>query len=116
MARGHEVGVLIAADEATEIPPYMTSAGGAIAFKYNGSVARMRFGPVAAAKVRRWLVAGEFDEAQPIVWEPFVEHIPDVRSHVFADASHCSHLEKPEEFRSVIAAFLTDVENKETHE
>ncbi len=62
------------------------------------------------------VVAGEFDEAQPIVWEPFVEHIPDVRSHVFADASHCSHLEKPEEFRSVIAAFLTDVENKETHE
>lgn len=61
MAKGHSVEVLVAADEDTPIEPYMTSAGGAIAFKYNGSVARMRFGPVAAAKVRRWLVAGEFD-------------------------------------------------------
>ena len=59
------------------------------------------------------VVAGEFDEAQPIVWEPFVEHIPDVRSHVFPGASHCSHLEQPEEFRRVIADFLAESENKE---
>ncbi|CAN5465506.1 proline iminopeptidase-family hydrolase [soil metagenome] len=52
------------------------------------------------------VVAGEFDEATPATWAPFVEHIPDVRSHVFADASHCSHLEKPEEFRRIIAEFL----------
>ncbi|CAN5489502.1 proline iminopeptidase-family hydrolase [soil metagenome] len=52
------------------------------------------------------VVAGEFDEATPATWEPFVEHIPDVRSHVFPDASHCSHLEKPEEFRAVIAEFV----------
>jgi L-proline amide hydrolase len=54
------------------------------------------------------VVAGEFDEATPATWAPFVERIPDVRSHVFADASHCSHLEKPEEFRAVVAAFLAD--------
>ena len=58
---GHHVEVLVAADEDTEIPPYMTSAGGAIPLKYNGSVARMTFGPIAASKVRRWLVAGDFD-------------------------------------------------------
>jgi L-proline amide hydrolase len=52
------------------------------------------------------VIAGEFDEATPATWAPYVENIPDARSHVFADASHCSHLEKPEEFRAVIAEFL----------
>jgi len=52
------------------------------------------------------VVAGEFDEATPSTWAPYAERIPDVRTHVFADASHCTHLEKPEEFRRVIADFL----------
>jgi L-proline amide hydrolase len=54
------------------------------------------------------VIAGEFDEATPATWAPYVERIADTRSHVFADASHCSHLEKPEEFRAVVAAFLAD--------
>jgi L-proline amide hydrolase len=54
------------------------------------------------------VIAGEFDEATPATWAPYVERITDTRSHVFADASHCSHLEKPEEFRAVVAAFLAD--------
>jgi L-proline amide hydrolase len=53
------------------------------------------------------VIAGEFDEATPATWAPYTEHIADVRSHVFPDASHCSHLEKPEEFRGVIAEFLS---------
>lgn len=56
------------------------------------------------------VLAGEFDEAQPIVWEPFVEHIPDARSHVIAGASHCSHLEQPEEFFGVVCEFMKDAE------
>jgi L-proline amide hydrolase len=52
------------------------------------------------------VVAGEFDEATPATWAPFAEHIAGARSHVFPDASHCTHLEKPEEFRAVIAEFL----------
>ncbi|MHC9293478.1 proline iminopeptidase-family hydrolase [Mycobacterium sp. LTG2003] len=52
------------------------------------------------------VVAGEFDEATPATWQPYVELIPDVRSHVFSDTSHCTHLEQPEEFRAVIAEFL----------
>ena len=52
------------------------------------------------------VVAGEFDEATPATWQPYVDHIPDARSHVFPDTSHCTHLEKPEEFRAVIADFL----------
>ncbi len=36
-------------------------AGRAIPVRYNGSVARMTFGPVTAARVRKWLAAGDFD-------------------------------------------------------
>ena len=57
------------------------------------------------------VVAGEFDEATPATWQPYVDRIPDARGHVFADCSHCSHLEKPEEFRAVIAAFLAEHED-----
>lgn len=52
------------------------------------------------------VIAGEFDEAAPATWQPFVDHIPDAGSHVFPQSSHCTHLEKPEEFRAVVAAFL----------
>ncbi|PZE63113.1 proline iminopeptidase-family hydrolase [Curtobacterium sp. MCBD17_021] len=54
------------------------------------------------------VVAGEHDEATPATWQPFVEHIPGARQHVFPGASHCTHLEQPEEFRSVIGAFLAE--------
>ena len=52
------------------------------------------------------VIAGEFDEATPATWQPYVDHISGAESHVFPDTSHCSHLEKPEEFRAVVAAFL----------
>jgi phosphatidyl-myo-inositol alpha-mannosyltransferase len=38
-----------------------TSAGQAVAVPYNGSVARVNFGPLSAARVRHWLHDGEFD-------------------------------------------------------
>lgn len=56
------------------------------------------------------VVAGEFDEATPATWRPFVDLIPGAVTHVFPGASHCTHLEQPEEFRAVIARFL------ETHD
>jgi phosphatidyl-myo-inositol alpha-mannosyltransferase len=37
------------------------SAGAAMPVPYNGSVARVNFGPLSAARVRRWLRNGEFD-------------------------------------------------------
>jgi phosphatidylinositol alpha-mannosyltransferase len=58
---GHDVSVLAPADSETELPPYVTSAGRATAVRYNGSVARLSFGPVTAAKVGRWLEHGDFD-------------------------------------------------------
>jgi len=61
MAEGHEVSVLAPAGDDTPVPPYMVSAGRTLAVHYNGSVARLAFGPVAAARVRKWLEAGQFD-------------------------------------------------------
>jgi phosphatidyl-myo-inositol alpha-mannosyltransferase len=37
------------------------SVGAAIPLPYNGSVARVNFGPLSAARVRRWLRNGKFD-------------------------------------------------------
>jgi phosphatidyl-myo-inositol alpha-mannosyltransferase len=58
---GHHVSVLAPADDDTPVPPYVSPAGRAVPVKYNGSVARVNFGPVSAARVRRWLAEGEFD-------------------------------------------------------
>ena len=52
------------------------------------------------------VVAGAHDEARPETWQPFVERIPDVTSHVFAESSHMPHVEEPEEFRRVVGTFL----------
>jgi phosphatidyl-myo-inositol alpha-mannosyltransferase len=59
--RGHEVSVLAPADDDTPVPPYVVTAGRAVPVPYNGSVARVNFGPVSAARVRRWLAEGRFD-------------------------------------------------------
>jgi phosphatidyl-myo-inositol alpha-mannosyltransferase len=58
---GHEVSVLAPADEDADLPPYVVAAGRALPFPYNGSVARIAFGPVSTARVRRWLARGRFD-------------------------------------------------------
>jgi L-proline amide hydrolase len=54
------------------------------------------------------VVAGEFDEAMPSTWQPFLDRIPDVRSHVFAEASHMPHVEQPAEFVRVVGGFLRE--------
>ena len=61
MRRGHSVSVLAAADDDTPVPPYVISAGRAVPIHYNGSVARLTFGPLSASRVRRWLADGRFD-------------------------------------------------------
>ncbi len=58
---GHDVDVLAPADDATPVPAFVTSAGRAVGIPYNGSVARLTFGPVSLARVRRWVRAGDFD-------------------------------------------------------
>ncbi len=61
IATGHEVSLLAPADESTAWPPYVVSAGRAVPVRYNGSVARVSFGPVSATRTRRWLEDGGFD-------------------------------------------------------
>ncbi|MFJ3952997.1 glycosyltransferase family 4 protein [Streptomyces sp. Je 1-4] len=58
---GHDVSVLAPADDETPLPPYVVSAGRAVPVPYNGSVARLNFGFLSAARVRRWLQHGAFD-------------------------------------------------------
>ncbi|MEU8782733.1 glycosyltransferase family 4 protein [Streptomyces sp. NPDC048637] len=58
---GHEVSVLAPSDDETPLPPYVVSAGRAVPVPYNGSVARLNFGFLSAARVRRWLQHGAFD-------------------------------------------------------
>jgi phosphatidyl-myo-inositol alpha-mannosyltransferase len=58
---GHRVSVLAPGDEDTPLPPYVVAAGRAVPVRYNGSVARLQFGPVSATRVRRWLRDGAFD-------------------------------------------------------
>lgn len=61
IAHGHHASVLAPADEGTVLPSYVVPAGRAVPIRYNGSTARLLFGPVAAARVGRWLDEGDFD-------------------------------------------------------
>lgn len=61
IAQGHHVEVIAPADEDAELPPYLTSCGRAVPIRYNGSVARLTFGPVTSARTTRWLEQGDFD-------------------------------------------------------
>jgi len=61
LGQGHHASVLAPADEDTPLPEYVESVGRAVPVRYNGSVARLNFGPVTAARVGRWLERGDFD-------------------------------------------------------
>ena len=58
---GHEVSVISPADDDTPLPHYVVPAGRAVPVPYNGSVARLAFGFLSAARVRRWVKEGAFD-------------------------------------------------------
>ena len=60
---GHEVSVLTPVDdvETARLPAYVVPAGRAVPVPYNGSVARLAFGPLSLARTRRWLRRGGFD-------------------------------------------------------
>ncbi len=58
--RGHQVSVLAPSDDESG-PDWFVSTGGAVPIRFNGSIARLSFGPVAAARTRKWLSEGDFD-------------------------------------------------------
>jgi phosphatidylinositol alpha-mannosyltransferase len=66
IALGHDVSVLAPADDerppgTPPLPAFVTPAGRAMSVPYNGSVARVTFGPVSYARVRRWLAERPLD-------------------------------------------------------
>lgn len=61
ISQGHDVSVLAPAEEETVLPPYVVNGGKAIGVPYNGSVARLSFGPANFARVRRWIAENDFD-------------------------------------------------------
>jgi phosphatidylinositol alpha-mannosyltransferase len=59
---GHHVEVLTPAEHEESLPArHVTWAGRTVPIPYNGSMASVQFGPVSAARVRRWLREGAFD-------------------------------------------------------
>ncbi|MFI5954068.1 glycosyltransferase family 4 protein [Cryptosporangium sp. NPDC051539] len=61
---GHEVSVLAPAlepENGPALPDFVVPAGRAVPVPFNGSVARLAFGPLALTRVRRWLRDGRFD-------------------------------------------------------
>jgi phosphatidylinositol alpha-mannosyltransferase len=71
---GHEVSVIAPADEDRPLPDYVVATGKAMPVPYNGSVARLSFGPLSVNRVRRWLRDGDFDVLH--VHEPTVPSLP----------------------------------------
>ena len=58
---GHSVSVLAPAESDDNLPDFVVSTGKPKAVRYNGSVARLSFGPVTARKVSKWISEGHFD-------------------------------------------------------
>jgi phosphatidylinositol alpha-mannosyltransferase len=61
LARGHEVRLLAPGAPDGSRPSYIHTVGAAVPIPYNGSVARLAFGPRAARRTRDWLRRGDFD-------------------------------------------------------
>ena len=59
---GHEVSVLApSVSEEVGDSDFVTIAGRPVSIPYNGAVARVLFGPVAASRVRQWIDTNKFD-------------------------------------------------------
>jgi len=59
---GHEVSVLAPVDDDQyPLEPFIVDGGKPVSVPYNGSVAKVKFGSVSAARVRRWIKEGDFD-------------------------------------------------------
>lgn len=54
------------------------------------------------------LVSGAHDEATPATIQPFADHIPDVRWHIFPNSSHMPHVEEFEDCMAVVSDFLAE--------
>ncbi|MEV5955788.1 proline iminopeptidase-family hydrolase [Streptomyces sp. NPDC051987] len=60
------------------------------------------------------LITGRHDEVTPASAQPYQDLVPDVRWEVFEESSHMPHLEEPQRFTDVVAAFLTGLPPRST--
>ncbi len=59
---GHHVSVISpVSDEDSITDSWLVNAGRPVPIPFNGSVARVLFGPIAASRVRQWIAQGDFD-------------------------------------------------------
>ena len=59
---GHHVSVISpVSDEESVTDSWLVNAGRPVPIPFNGSVARVLFGPIAASRVRQWIAQGDFD-------------------------------------------------------
>lgn len=72
-ARGHEVQVLAPADDESDLPAYVTSVGSTVPVNYNGSTARVAFGPMVTRRITKWLKDGAHDVVH--IHEPVVPSV-----------------------------------------
>jgi len=62
IARGHDVSVIAPVSyESAVVEPWLVPAGRPLSVPFNGSVARVAFGPVATSRVRQWIASNNFD-------------------------------------------------------
>ncbi|WP_293952064.1 glycosyltransferase family 4 protein [uncultured Corynebacterium sp.] len=77
IAQGHHVQVLGPCSQDTEVPDFVVRGGRSFPIPYNGSVARVSFGPRMFSKVRAFIREGNFD----------ILHIHEPNSPSFSMAS-----------------------------
>lgn len=61
MKRGHEVSLIGPGSDRSQVPDFVELGGKSIPIRYNGSVARLSFGPKTARHVNRWIEDNNFD-------------------------------------------------------
>lgn len=77
IAQGHHVQVLGPCSQDTEVPDFVVKGGRSFPIPYNGSVARLSFGPRMFRRVRNFIREGDFD----------ILHIHEPNSPSFSMAS-----------------------------
>lgn len=73
IGRGHHVSVIAPSEKTDGLEPFVHPVGAAIPIRYNGSVARLSFGPKVNREVRAWLREQKLDVLH--VHEPFTPSV-----------------------------------------
>jgi L-proline amide hydrolase len=58
------------------------------------------------------VISGRYDEATPLVVQPYADRIPDVRWRIFENSSHMPHVEEKDVCLAEVSAFLDEVEKR----